>query len=100
MGQAMTATELRASEAGARRAKLLAEARRKAALELAKAKEMQVALAQRRLEMRVKNEDKLAAAEARRADIHNQMARKLAESEEHARQVRRNEGSTPARTTV
>lgn len=98
--QAMTATELRASEAGARRAKLLAEARRKAALELAKAKEMQVALAQRRLEMRVKNEDKLAAAEARRADIHNQMVRKLAEGDEHARQVRRNKGSTPSRTTI
>jgi len=98
--QALTATELRASEAGARRASLLAEARRKAAAEIAKAKAKQLALCQRKLEMRVKNEDKLAAAEARRADIHNQLARKLAESEEHARQVRRNKGSTPARTTV
>lgn len=50
--------------------------------------------------MKIKNEDKLAAADARRADIHNQLARKLAEGDEHARQVRRNKGSTPARTTV
>ncbi len=98
--QALTATELRVNEAGARRAKLLAQARRTAAKEIAKAKQKQLALSQRQLEMRVKNEDKLAAAEARRADIHTQLARKLAESDEHARQVRRNKGSTPSRATV
>jgi len=98
--KAITATELRANEAGARRAKLLAEARRKAAAQIAKAKAKQLALCQRQLEMKIKNEDKLAAAEARRADIHTQLARKLAEGDEHARQVRRNKGSTPSRTTV
>lgn len=98
--QAITATELRANEAGARRAKLLAEARRKAGTQIAKAKQKQLTLSQRRLEMRVKNEDKLAAAEARRADIYNEQARKLAEDDNHARQVRRNKGSTPSRTTV
>lgn len=98
--QAITATELRVNEAGARRANLLAQARRRAASELAKAKEIQLTLSQRQLEMKTKNEDKLAAAEARRSDIQDQLARKLAEDDEHARQVRRNKGSTPSRATL
>lgn len=72
----------------------------KAATEVAKAKLLADAKRQQQLELRVKNEDKLAAAEARRVEIHHQLACKLAESDEHARQVRRNKGSTPARTTV
>merc|ERR1719409_858140 len=72
----------------------------KAATEVAKAKLLADAKRQQQLELRVKNEDKLAAAEARRLEIHHQLACKLAESDEHARQVRRNKGSTPARTTV
>jgi hypothetical protein len=98
--QAISGIELRANEAGQRRAKLLAEQKMKAATEVAKAKLLADAKRQQQLELRVKNEDKLAAAEARRLEIHHQLACKLAESDEHARQVRRNKGSTPARTTV
>lgn len=98
--QAISGIELRANEAGQRRAKLLAERKMKAATEVAKAKLLADAKRQQQLELRVKNEDKLAAAEARRLEIHHQLACKLAESDEHARQVRRNKGSTPARTTV
>ena len=96
--QAIDLTESRSNEAGARRAKLLAESQIKNGAVVAKAHQLADQKRAAVIALRIKNEDKLAAAEARRMDIQDDMIAKLAESEEKARQVRRNKGSTTPRT--
>lgn len=98
--QAITTTEARCNEAGARRAKLLADAQVKNAAIVAKAKLLADQKRAEVITLRIKHEDQLAAAEARRMDIQDEMMTKLAESKKKARQVRRNKGSTPSRTAA